>query len=171
MMKYETHFNRTFIHDVDSIIKIIKIFHPDIPDFILQVEVQGRFNTGGISRSNAIRVKQGNYDWVTLEGKIKDYGQVAIGIDNCHNSTLFGPKITRDHMRKAIEKGDVTFKVWRFAHDIGSKNDPILVMNPIDRILTPFPDLTEEEKAIEIIKKAGHRLQSVDEWYKLYYQD
>lgn len=140
-----TEFQKRLSQDKETLWKIVKVFHPEIPD-----TAKERIKEGGLL-----------YDWVTISMRIKGYGYISLGIDNCYQTKLYGPYITKEKMQKALIDGTVTFRIWRFADDVKSR--PYSVTNSLHE--------PEMEEGIKILKEAGYKLQSASEMYKIYYED
>jgi len=151
-----TEFQRKLIKDLDTLWEIVKIYHPTLPD--LAISRKGN----EYSWKEKMRAYW-HYDWVCIEIiKIPDYGSVHIGINNSQNYTLYGPRVTKAEMKTAIEDGSITMDVWRFAGDAGNRKDTL-----DQRKL----DAPQKEKAVELLYSKGYTLQSVDEFFKIYYKD
>jgi hypothetical protein len=145
-----TQFQKTLPKDIDTLWDIVKVYHPDIPE-----EAKGKVSTSL------------NYDWVCIEFRVKGYGYVAIGVDNCCQYALWGDRVSKADMIKALQDGTVTFRTWRFSTDKLFEKD-------IAKSLSPEHKQLENElsdKSIEILKSAGYKLQSPEEMYHIYYED
>lgn len=154
-----TEFQRKLIKDIDTLWEIVKIFHPDLPDSAISRK------GNNYSWKDKMRVYE-HYDWVCIEiNKIPNYGSVNISISNSQNYKLYGPKVTKAEMKTALEDGTITMDIWRFAGDDGYKDR---TLNTIDERAL---DLGKKERGIELLKSRGYTLQSVDEFYKIYYED
>lgn len=145
----KTEFQRKLVKDKETLWTIVKIFHPDIPETF-------ETKNGPLSVKDNKLCAYLKYDWVCIEFRIKSFGVVSLGIDNCHQWELFGPKITKNMMQKALNDGTCKFHVWRFTRDEMSAAGQSKEL---------------EAAAIDILKKAGYSLQSVSEMYKIYYED
>lgn len=143
-----TKFQRNLTEDKDTLLKIVKIFHPDIPDSITTKQ-------GITIPLQVIITPDEKYDWVIIYGKVQGYGTVSIGISNSNHYSLFGPKITKEDITEALIDGSIHFRLWRF----------------VDDLLSDTTNGTMEEEAIDLLKQKGYTLQSVEEFYKIYYKD
>ena len=148
-----TNFQRTLPQDKETCWQIVKLFHPELED----------------AYKHKMIARKGNYHWVTIEFRVKGYGQISIGIDNNHNTTLFGNRVTKGMMQSAIKNGDVSFRCWRFSLDRDSiefkddYDDYIMKIDQEEEILKPLYQA--------LLKKAGYKLMPVSTWYDLYYED
>ena len=140
---YKTNFQAKIVEDKDTLWAIVKLFHPNIPSTV----------------KDDLRAYAGNYHWVSIEFMAKEYGKVALCINNCKDSTpLWGDSVTKKDMQKAIKSGNVQFYIWRMWNDKLKKNN-----DDNERLLTII--------YTDILNRAGYQIQTVDEWFRLYYQD
>jgi hypothetical protein len=148
-----THFQKSLVNDRDTLWGIVKLFHPDIPE-------ESPTNKGLVSTKDRKLSANVKYDWVVIVFRVRGWGIVSIGINNCHQYKLFGPKITKEDMSKALKDGTCTLRTWRFCMDKKSSSTKI--------------GAEEEEcckQAVELLKSRGYKLQSVEEMYEIYYSD
>jgi hypothetical protein len=153
--------------------KIIKLYHPDVDDkhFDKFKSVPVQLKGGRWTHVNkTVYLK---YDWVVIDYHIRGYGDISLRIENCKNSGgslgigLFGPKVTKKDMLNAIAQGNVQMYIGRFANDkLYSDTNEMGIKEYLEE-----KDPIALELGIQILKNAGYTIQSVDEWYKIYYSD
>lgn len=156
----KTVFQKKLIEDKNTCWDIVKLYHPDIPDFTT-TDKGDKIDVKALRMCISLK-----YDWVIIDFKVKDYGCISIGIHNAKNYNLFGMGITKKMMQRDLDNGTTQFSVWRFVKD--------KFYQPSISIETTAYTLKEQElaeKAINLLKSKGYKLQSVEEFYKIYYQD
>lgn len=119
---------------IKALWSIVKLFHPDIPDYYLT-------NKGkeiNVKQCMQVRVK---YSWVTVYLKYQPIGQnyirfASIGIDFRHN--FFGAGITMEHFKESYHKSGY-FEAWRFFDDYYySRSDSFLQREKVDYLFKTF---------------------------------
>ncbi len=143
--------------DITTCKKILLLFHPDIPDI-----TDDKMKT---------LCRNGNYDWVSIEGNIPKYGRVSLIIDNGHDtSNLWGSGHTIETFIERQPK--LTFSIWRTVLDVKYKgndtgidiwDENLKVFKNERYLLTP--------KYTEILTAAGYETKAANEWFKEYYKD
>jgi len=156
-----TEFQRKLIKDIDTLWVIVKLFHPSIIESFEYKKDKQIFTKQTKDTINAYW----HYDWVCIDLKVPGYGNVRIGINNSAQYKLYGPRVTKEEMKTALEDGTIFFDVWRFAGDTGG------VKNDKDPLADRKYDEPAKIAAVELLKSKGYTLQSVDEFYKIYYAD
>lgn len=130
----------------DDLKAVAKMLHPDLPE-------------GWEKRFGWYR----KYTWVCVSFKVKDYGNIDFGIDN-HSQPefrLYGPRITKAEMQKALNDGGIDWKVWRFSVDKLYRENAIVDKLPEE------PCIIEAKNYI----KSRYSLPSVKEFHHIYYED
>lgn len=145
-----TKFQQRLLKDRQTLWDIVKLFHSDIPDYVLTTKERllnvPLMMEGGI-----------NYTWVTIGFNVPNFGRIDIGIENKAGSSLYGSGINKDMIK--AEQVKLSFRAWLFVGDVKYKHlsdEQIALLQP---------------KINELLKSRGYRVIEVDEFYKDYYQD
>lgn len=164
MKKKKNIFQYNLIRDNETLWKIVKLFHPDIPETYVTKKGEVKFTKELIKAS-------AQYMWVTIRFSVKEYGCIDLGITNCKNSTLWGQGVEKIHMKKAIKSGDVKFNVWRFILDKLYKKDEDLTFDKTSHEFINTESYLKRESYVNILTDAGYKLTDVDVWFEYYYSD
>jgi hypothetical protein len=157
-----TKFQKKLMNDLDTLWGIVKIYHPDIPEHTTT------------NKGEQLNVKEKKlsaylkYDWVCIDFRVKGYGLISIGVDNCNQTGLFGPRISKQQMSKALRDGTCSIRTWRFSLDSKYKS-----FTPEKGSWNTRSEAEEalDQKAVELLTSKGYGLQSVDEMFQIYYED
>ena len=155
-MKKGTKFQQTLPGDKETLWKIVKLFHPDIPD-----EFVNRKSIRRSIKDEFMTAYPGNYDWVSIRFKVPGYGDISLGINNAHQvrNKFWGPDWTLQEFKIGFQEGEFDFRIWRFVDDT-------LYINSLDLSKDELHD-----QYVEILKSAGYELQSPQEFYHNYFKD
>jgi hypothetical protein len=160
-----TLFQKTLPNDLDTCWEIVKIFHPNIPEFTTNNKGQK------ISvRDHLLKAYGGNYDRVSIEFRVRGYGYIHICINNCHDTSfMFGPSVTKERMQNALDNNKVQFRAWRIVTDETYKK--CFENLRYDSTIRKHIEQLEYNLYSQLLTEKGYKLQSVNEWYNNYYTD
>lgn len=170
-----TKFQERLSKDYETLWKIIKLYHPDIDDKHFERFKSVPTQVKGGAWKNINKSVYLKYDWVIIDFNIRGYGRISLRIENCKNSGgalgigLFGPRVTKKDMQNAIDQGNVEMYIGRFADDKVYREQEIKDASTPDYLKEKDPEALAA--GIQVLKDAGYTIQSVDEWYKIYYSD
>ena len=95
-----------FQHNIDKqlMIDIVKLFHPSLDIDVI--------------KNNIKYHRHGNYNWVMIGFRVKNYGYVSLGIDNHYShKSLFGP-INKQMVSELFKEKLIGYRIWRYADDL-----------------------------------------------------
>jgi hypothetical protein len=150
-------FQKILSRDKETIWKIIKVFHPNIPE----VDKKGKSLKESIEISTP-------YDWVAI-GLNYPGGRVHISITNCKHH-FYGSSITSKNYIEAVEANKVRFNVT--VHSMDSTYEEIDYN--YDKNLEEFINSVSWIKYPEyrdILVNAGYDLKPTKEFMRYYYED
>lgn len=151
-----TKFQEKLLQDKECLWDLVKLFHPNIPDTV-------KNNKGKELSVKDVRMSaHPHYTWVSIDFRVKGYGSISFAVDNKINSTLWGDRVTKEHMKNAIDKGEVTMGGWRICLDEIYKRDSKLS----DKNRAGLSYL-----AGRILALHGYSIIELNEWYEEYYED
>lgn len=101
------------------------------------------------------------YTWICITLFIGGYGQIHIGIDNHAQSKLYGPKVSKADIRKALRDHTIDWKIWRFVDDCKQHLDPVVRHSKQLAV-------TDHRTCVRVLKE-HYSLPTVDEFFKRYY--
>lgn len=141
-------------NDLNTVRKLLLLFHPEVK---VTDEQLGKM------------IKRGSYNWMYIEGKVKDYGQISLIIDNQHDtSNLWGSGWKLGEFKKRHHR--LQFRIFRTALD----KFPADVLEDYDEELGVFK-ASESYKLYPlyniILKDAGYRVMTAKEWFEYFYKD
>jgi hypothetical protein len=149
-----TKFQQKLSKDKETLWKIVKLFHPEIPNI-------ARTNSGTVNVKNVRMEACLKYTWVSIKFRVRGYGYIDIGMQNSSNSSLWG-KVTKEQMNNALTSGEVKFDIWRFTLDKVYQREEAYAKATRDRF---------SNQATVILKEAGYKLIELEEFYESYYSD
>jgi hypothetical protein len=146
-----TKFQQTLSKDTETLWKIVKLYHPDMPNIC-------RTNSGHADVKTQRMKTNLNYTWVCIDFRVRDYGSISISIQNSRH--MMWGQISKQYMESQMHT--VKFDSWRVCLDEVYKRTP--KASDDSRELLSL-------KTAEILKEAGYKIIELDELYEYYYQD
>lgn len=135
----------------EDLIAVTKMLHPDLSVSIIEQRIK----------------YYSKYSWVVVEFHVKDYGNINFAINNHEQRThtMFGSSTTKERVSRAIESGEIHFRIWRMSIDKLNDKDATS-KEIIDR-------LPREQPVLDAQKYISNRYQlpTAEEFYNNYYSD
>lgn len=160
-------FQKKLMGDIDTIVEIIRLFHPNIPKKIKRSkhsdqemtlkELIERQHNNKSQLYCGISVK---YDWVIIAANITDYGKIDICVENRHDESmnLCGPHITGEDYEEVLSNGNIIMKAWNTVLDCKYKRVDI-------------DDNFGHIDVTDLLISRGYGFKSTSEFLEYYYFD
>lgn len=134
----------------EDLVAVTKMLHPELDINVIEQRI--KYNT--------------SYTWVVVEFRVKKYGSIDFAISNHDQKIggLSGDGITKVHIKKALQSGNIYFRCWRMTCDKLYDKDATgreIFHNQYE------PAILEVQKYMS----ERYELPTVDEFYNNYYTD